>query len=203
MRSDGSWGYNLNYVSDSDSTAHAILFLRYYGLALPDKCYMKLLSFQQKDGGFATFAHCDPSDSWGKSHPDVTPVVPQALLTRFQLSNVNVQQGIGFVLSREEPECLWPSFWWTTALYSTLANVRLLEQIQIPYQRECVLETVLKHKISEDNPFQLALLGEILSFLRPENPVTLSIGHILTKSQLPDGSWLAPPILRITNHQVS
>jgi prenyltransferase beta subunit len=82
MRAGGGWGYNGNCPVDSDSTALSVLLLSCSENSLPEMCYDRLLEFQRTDGGFATFERRDPANAWGVSHPDVSPVVLHALLTK-------------------------------------------------------------------------------------------------------------------------
>lgn len=198
MRADGGWGYNENCLVDSDTTARAVLFLNKCGNNIPDICFARLLRFQTSDGGFATFDPRDRKDSWGASHPDVSPIVLRALLTRLSASDASIQRGIDYVLSQLQPDGMWQSFWWATPLYSTVANVQLLEQAQVVYDRSRVLRAVQCMPMFKD-PFRSALLGEILAIMAPENTRALEVNHALAKSQQADGSWHAlSPSLRVT-----
>jgi hypothetical protein len=150
------------------------------------------------DGGFATFDPRTRTDSWGVSHPDVTPVVIRALLSRLPLVHSAVRRGITYVLSQIQSNGLWRSFWWKTSLYSTIANISLLEQTHTAYNRARVIESVRTILDSRD-PFQTALLGDILTMLDRGNPRIAKIGDVLAELQRPDGRWhTSSPILRIT-----
>ncbi len=140
MRVDGGWGYNGNCPVDSDSTAHAVLFLSPCEAALPERCYDRLLRFQRADGGFATFERTDPGNSWGVSHPDVSPIVLRALLTRLSPDDAAIRRGLAHSLSTLGPEALWPSYWWVSPLYATLANIRLLTETRTSYDQGQVVQ---------------------------------------------------------------
>jgi hypothetical protein len=199
MRANGGWGYNDNCPVDSDSTALAVLFLMLCGDPLSDECYDLLLGFQREDGGFATFERRDPTNSWGVSHPDVSPVVLRALLTRLPPEHVAVRRGLDYCLSSLGPGGLWPSYWWTTPLYATLANVRLLAQTGTPYDRARVVRAVRNLPIPR-NAFESALLGETLAILDRGNSRIAQVGRTLAEEQYSDGSWRASaPILRVTD----
>jgi Prenyltransferase and squalene oxidase repeat len=198
MRADGGWGYNERCPVDSDTTAHAVLFLSKCGDTVPDVCFSRLLRFQGADGGFATFDPRERTDSWGVSHPDVSPTVLRALLARLSPSDASIQRGIDYVLSQLQPNGTWNSFWWETPLYSTVANVQLLEQIQTIYDRTRVLGAVRSLAVFED-PFRAALLGDLLATIDPGNPLAPEVIDALVNSQQPDGSWHAlSPTLRVT-----
>ncbi|WP_106398933.1 prenyltransferase/squalene oxidase repeat-containing protein [Actinocorallia populi] len=198
MRADGGWAYNDCCPVDSDSTAHAVLSLSEGGVPVPDICYERLLTFQKADGGFATFDPRTRHDAWGISHPDVTPVVLRALLTRLPLSDSRIQRGLRYVVSRLQPSGLWPSYWWTTALYSTSVNVRLLEQTGTAYDRKRIGAAVQALPV-QDDPFRSALAGDIVSHVCSDSSSARLIGDALVRSQHADGSWRAlTPTLRET-----
>ena len=169
MRADGGWGYNDNCPVDCDSTALAVLFLSQIGAPAPDLCRDRLLAFQKSDGGFATFDRRDPRNSWGISHHDVGPVALRALLTTLTADDPVVLRGLAYALAGIDADGLWPSFWWTTPLYATLANLRLLERMGTPFRGELLLET-LENLPTPRNAFVAALFGEILGILRPGLP---------------------------------
>jgi squalene cyclase len=198
VQADGGWAYNDRCPVDSDSTAHAVLSLSECGDLVPNVCYERLLTFQKPDGGFATFDPRTRHDAWGMSHPDVTPVVLRALLTRLPLSDPRIRRGLRYVVSQLQPSGTWPSYWWTTALYSTSVNVRLLEQTRTAYDRERVVAAV-RALPAQDDPFRSALAGDILSHVCPDNSPAGLIGDALVRSQCADGSWRAlKPALRET-----
>jgi hypothetical protein len=200
MRPDGGWGYNANAPVDSDSTALAILFLStIIDVFVPAKSYERLTRFQNDDGGFATFERAGASNTWGMSHPDVTPTALRALLTRFSWDDAIVRRGLAHSRATLNEEHLWDSYWWTTPLYATLANIRLLEEGQISYDRQNVLRAVRDLPIST-NVFEVALRGEILGMIDRANPRLIQIRDYLKDAQHPDGKWRAnSPILRVTD----
>jgi len=199
MREDGGWGYNKICLSDSDSTSYSILFLNECREIVPSKCFQRLLEFQSPDGGFSTYDRKYGINSWRVSHPDVSPVALRALLIRLTIDNPVIQSGITYILSQLNSNGLWNSFWWTTSLYSTLANILLLEQTHTPYNKNLVLNATGSLPIPTD-PFQIALLGEILAVLDANSSRTLEIGYALSNLQHEDGSWHASiPNLRLTD----
>ena len=118
---DYGWGYNGLCPTDANSTAYAVLFLRGCGYEVPAGTYNTLLSFQQPDGGFATYHPLWRGDSWGVSHSDVTPVVMRALRPRLGDTGWCDKAG-QFVSSHQAEEGVWNSFWWQSPYYSTRVN---------------------------------------------------------------------------------
>lgn len=200
MRIDGGWGYNSSCPVDSDSTALAVLLLRRVGVSLPEACFNRLLEFQKEDGGFATFERGDITNSWGISHPDVSPTVLRALLTKLPSDAPAITRGLGYCLSTLGPDGLWPSYWWTSPLYATLVNIQVLAQTGTPYNRKHVLRAVCDFPLFSDNAFEWAVLGETLAVLDPGNPKLVHFGRALADAQLPHGNWQAStPILRVSD----
>jgi squalene cyclase len=201
MRPDGSWAYNDRCPPDCDSSAHAILFLASQGRRLPEICYERLSRFQKADGGFATYERRDPKNSWGVSHPDVTPVALRALLTRLDPKADAIQAGLGYVRAEGAGRNLWQSFWWDTPLYATLMNLRLLEELRVPYEKSPVLQAVQHAPISK-LAFESALLTQILIILTPKFKGLATLRELLFNSQQAGGDWVGSAPLRVTSPAV-
>lgn len=101
---EGGWGYNDLVGSDADSTSFAIIFLDSTGRAPPYKSYKLLNEFQSNDGGFSTYKTISFKNSWGVSHPDVTPIVLIALMTRYGPRHPRIVKGIEYVRTQQTPE---------------------------------------------------------------------------------------------------
>jgi hypothetical protein len=194
-------GYNWLCPVDSDSTAWAILFLHACGETVSDDLYDTLLERQNPDGGFATYGSrlFPPGHSWTCSHPDVTPVVLRALLTRFEPSHSAVRAGLDYVM-RSHIRWLWPSFWWTTLLYSTCMNLALLSDVVPCYDRRPIRAALEAHT-QVDDPFAQALMTEAIAFVDPSGTAERlrQIVGLLCASQDPDGGWRSSAVLRLTH----
>lgn len=191
----GGWGYNEMVGSDADSTALAILSLSAEGFDVPTKCYRRLLEFQRIDGGFATYVR---GDSWGGSHPDVSPIAVLALLTRYDPASDAVARGVAFVLGQMTSSGLWNSFWWLSPLYATEASLALLRAVAHPVEHALVLQGL--GRVAPRNAFDTALL--ILSLINADRRAGLAactrfIRRLVEEQEL-DGSWKSEPILRVT-----
>lgn len=196
--SDGGWGYNSSVGSDADSTAFSILLLRAAGEDVPDSSLELLLRHQTADGGFATYLVSDVNNSWGVSHPDVTPVALKALLSGEGMSGPAIDAGVQYVLKARTTDGGWNSFWWNTPLYPTEASISFLTATNVKWDARHTVKHLLSAKAS--SVFEGALLASSLLHLPFEETKTRAPEILLDllAKQLADGSWVSPPMLRVT-----
>jgi squalene cyclase len=201
---DDGWGYNHLVGSDADSTAYAILLLSQSGEPIPETSYARLREFQRSDGGFSTYLPHDSPNSWGVSHPDVTPVALLALLTRYSCGEAFIQCGLDYVLRQRTTAGLWNSFWWESPLYGTEANLSFLNAIGLYGDTAATRESL--DRVRRDKPFEVALqlsaalMSSGVAVAETEICGTVSqCVHQLVNAQQADGSWRSEPILRVTN----
>jgi hypothetical protein len=195
-RAERGWGYNAACPPDSDSTALAVLFLTALSRHIPAEVYRWLASFQQSDGGYATYLREHMAGSWSVSHPDVTPIVLEALRTRAPDAPYSAL-GLRYVLSQQLSSGLWPSFWWTTNLYGTAANVRVLKRAGLLSDDSRVRRAVCDFDASD--AFQIALKGETLLELDGCKELVLELSERLLQQQGRDGGWASAARLRETH----
>lgn len=197
---EGGWGYNEGVGSDADSTAFAILFLASEGKIAHARSFDCLKRFQMEDGGFSTYVAKSKHDSWGVSHPDVTPIALLALLTKYGVDDVSVSRGIEYVLRHRSLEGWWDSFWWDSCLYSTQANVSFLNSAKVTWDVTGTIEFL--NLVKTKNAFEDALLISIMLEI-PHDPLmkkACQLADHLIKEQDQDGSWRSEPILRVTRN---
>jgi hypothetical protein len=157
-----------------------------------------MVDFQRLDGGFSTFKISDRNDSWGISHPDVTPIVLMALLTKFNSDHERIKNGKRFVLMGHNENNIWPSFWWDTFLYSTSVNMHFLKIIGEQLDAEKLFNGIRDLQLK--NSFEVALLGECVAATNHPS-VKLILDKIALKIislQVSNGSWREGSILRLT-----
>lgn len=200
MGNDAGWAYNAQCPSDADSTANAILFLQKLNFPISHRTYFFLLSFRKQDGGFCTYYPEKQNDSWGISHPDVTPVIGMALLKMLKNYPTRLNQLKGYIQQGQNKQGLWQSFWWKTPLYSTARNLDFAQEASIQYKLQPLKHTLLK--TSAKNPFEIALALYCLLKLGVKDDL-LPMLETLCQLQLPDGSWSSSPILRLTSRENS
>lgn len=191
---DGGWGYNETVGSDADSTAFCVLLLDAVGDGAPASAVDHLLSYQQRDGGFATYRPDGAVSSWMVSHPDVTPVALLALLPHLGIGDARIRKGIACVLREQNADGAWGSFWWNSFLYGTDASLSLLRMVGIRSRRPIDVSHV-----EPTNAFQTALLLSCAMNAATEANLAIErrIARLIRK-QRPDGSWTSAPALRIT-----
>jgi hypothetical protein len=189
------WGYNAKCPPDADSTAHAILFLRHCGVGVPLQAYRRLLSFGRPDGGFATYLVPSAEDSWGISHPCVTPVVIHALLTCLACDAPPIVRSIEYIRVGQEANGMWHSFWWSTPLYSTAVNLQAAVELGLDIERTSLTRSLEALRL--DTSFDLALLLRCLASAG-QLAEAARVTESLLRLQEPTGGWPSSPILRVT-----
>lgn len=189
----GGWGYSDLTGCDADSTANAVLFLRRSGQSPPAATYLRLLRFQQADGGFSTFGADEGLGSWGTTHVDVSAVAGLAVRPIQQAFN----RAVAYVLRGRTADGLWNSFWWSSPLYATRASVSLLRTVDP--QLELTTTRTSLQQIVPTNAFERALLLDALRLCDGAPGLAATLAVSLAEEQFSDGSWPSAPILRITH----
>lgn len=195
---EGGWGYNDSVGPDADSTAFSLLFLAAAGENAPDVSREFLLNHQKADGGFSTYLVSDANNSWGVSHPDVTPVVLKALLTGGGGRDHAIDAGVEYIVNARTTEGVWNSFWWNSLLYGTEASISFITAAGIKWDPRPTVKHILTAKVS--NAFERALLTSSLLHLsipETETRVPELVADLIAK-QRADGSWESQPMLRVT-----
>jgi squalene cyclase len=194
----GGWGYNARTGVDADSTSYGILFLSSAGVDVPEDSYVRLIEFQQLDGGFSTYKENTHRDCWRVSHPDVTPIAVLSLLTKYTKTDFMISRAIEYLRKQRNSRGLWDSFWWNTFLYSTQANLSILSALGAESELTGAISQLLQ--IEPRNPFETALL--IMSILydssQKANDRAINLARRLIRDQQPEGFWRCEPILRLT-----
>ena len=195
---NGGWSYNAHCAADSDTTAHTILFLQKLGEPVSPKSYDFLLSFQNQDGGFGTYHYFIEGDTWGQSHPDVTPVAAIALAEHLKNYPVKLKNLLAYIRLNQNQNGLWESFWWKTPLYSTTRNLDSVQELGIDYDQQSLKRSLLN--LNGRIPFDMALALYCRLRLSLWSDLLPRV-KVLCKSQLPDGSWPSFPGLRLTSRR--
>jgi len=191
----GGWGYNRAVGPDADTTSFAILFLVASDLPVPGEAYRCLARYQNPDGGFSTYLPEGASNSWTVSHPDVTPMALLALISQPVVDSHAIECGLEYALKQQNSEGLWNSFWWDSSLYGTEASLSLLHS-----QPGATALPPRLERFRPANAFEKALLLSGMLYCGPAGfqAAIRSLAQQLAAEQQQDGSWKAPPILRIT-----
>lgn len=186
-----------------------------------------LLEHRRSDGGFATFADPEqlrqvpswrtvPSFAgWCSSHVSVTAAVVQALL---QLGNGHYREvyarALAFFAAHRAPSGLWHDYWWQGPYYPTYqvarAVVLLAPTLTAGFHLEQTYQAIRARQhtpgywsCADDDgacAFSTALAVQTLlldpDWQRHAAAIDGACAWLL-EAQSDDGSWAAPPILRV------
>lgn len=185
------WGYSATTGPDADSTAWALIALRGAGRAAPAGAVAFLGSLHRRDGGFSTYPR---DDGWGRSHPDVTPLVVLAL-PEPERSAV-ADEAARFALCAAHPDGTWPAYWWRGRHYSTYWNRVMLAALDRPAPRLATASDEPSRTV--ETAFDLAWVLA-LAVLDGDPPgATGALARLLVARQREDGGWPGGPDLRVT-----
>jgi hypothetical protein len=187
----GGWGYNSTVENDADSTAWVILALRRYGLPVPTEAIQTLERCETSPGEVATYpVTTSLGEGWKSPMPDVTAVALQAL---------GRPPAVDIFFARWlRPDGTLPAYWWASSLYTCAA---VLDWIGLAH-RSLVVNALSRSLPSwmAESEFEVALLLRCLTRLRAKQ-ASLAASRLVA-AQLPDGSWPASALLRLTEPDV-
>ncbi len=125
---DGLWGYNTNWIADTDSTTVCLLALLLNGHDV-DEAFEKWLSSQNENGSFSTYpdkkllkqalnSEFINYDGWTSSHNCVSALAFY-LLSRKSKTKSNIELLEKYLQSEVGKDYLWDSYWWTSGVYAS------------------------------------------------------------------------------------
>ena len=234
QRGDGSWGFCSRVPGDADSTAWVVLGL---GPALTtghgSRAGAFLLTQQrQGDGGFRTYpgAAAGPLSPWAPRDHDYrgwqashTCVSGTALLALqgsgaagAALTPARRQAAARYLIRRQDPCGIWPSYWWSGVAYSTCQALRALQCCgELPVRTASrAADELARRQLpgggwawdgscrAQAGAFEtaFALLGLLVAERSGAKPSSSCIRRgldALIRSQSPAGRWVSQPILRV------
>jgi hypothetical protein len=185
------WGYNGRTGPDSDSTAHAMLLLRRFGIACTEAATW-IRDAWQPDGGFATYRR---ADAWGIAHPCVTPVAYLAL-------DVEQQRELAepfrrYVIATRDSDGTWPAYWWHTRHYSTFVNLLASSRLGFEIERTAPIVTPTGQRAIE-SAFDVACVAGIAALRLGDDPVTQKLVARVCSMERRGGGWPPGAGLRVT-----
>lgn len=217
------WGYNQFVPPDADSTSFVVLgtfpIFRWSEMQ-KEKAY-NFLETHRRVEGYSTYSQPDAIrrfmrvnsninfDGWCQAHNEVTAAVLLAL-KKMGISKNSITYDIERLLSKTERKYLMPSYWWRSPFVATALFLRCMHDYNISLDTDKLirLELDISSKQLKDGswapdedktpcPFTSAKALEILLYCPGfEKSIDAGVEWLLEK-QLPDGSWICPPILRI------
>lgn len=209
-RRTGGWGYNKQVRTDADSTAWGLLALA-HGRCVPpltiDKALAALARHQSASGGVATYLDNAYSGGfradWFAPQPCVTAAAILALLAHGESARAPaIDRAADFLVGARAADGTWASCWWTTAHYPSVHSLLALSQLGRldARDRATTARALFAATPTGAGAFATALALRALLLCDPDPDVDAAIARAardLCAAQLADGSFAAPPILRI------
>lgn len=186
----GGWGYNKCVPVDSDSTAHAAIFLMTSATVSRARLAEVLIRFQCNDGGFATYREEDASGAWALSHPDVTPVVALALAGLLGSDANPVRRALAYCRRNIRGDGSVPSYWWRSEFYATAMVAVFFAQVN-----ESVSNYFVTSRSMPISSLDTALA--VMTAACVDIPATATVDALIQR-QRRDGSWQSSPQLCVT-----
>ncbi|MDI9340945.1 MAG: prenyltransferase/squalene oxidase repeat-containing protein [Sediminibacterium sp.] len=202
------WGYNGKVPPDADSTGWTLMAAQHFSVKQNWRL-RRALQFMEahidKAGGVHTYYNSKAIrlytklnrspvsfEGWCMAHTCVT-----AAFAGYKGKKQN--DLLHFLLSRQQPQGYWESYWWTDDVYATALATEALNGKGRVEQEACerALQWLEQANIPL-TPFRAALsIWVRLSQTEPDSEKLKKIVDYLAASQLPDGSWEASAFLRI------
>lgn len=185
------WGYNGRTGTDADSTAHALLLLRRFGIAC-DEAAAWLRGAWLPGGGFATYRR---TDAWGVAHPCVTPIAYLALDA--EAGRVLAAPFRAYALAARDADGTWPAYWWHTRHYSTLVNLLALRRLGAGIERAAPIAAPGGQRAIE-SAFDAACVAGIAALRLGDDPITHELVALVCSLEQRGGGWPPGAGLRVT-----
>ncbi len=218
------WGYNSTWISDADSSTFAMLGLLNNGVAICDQTLDVWLSYQNSDGGFATYNNKDEViaslnsevienvDGWVQSHFCVSAAA-YLLLCKTRPNSTSFTALREYLIKNLQKDTATYSYWWTENVYAynlIIKGALHHEDHELFAIVISEIETYLDNHqyqtlIDQNNFFYLGLVLDTLNhseYLQDKyDDLSEALVNVIVSSQLEDGSWPESYALRIPHPQ--
>jgi hypothetical protein len=185
------WGFNLHAPIDGDSTAIATLFLAGEGGA-PAGAYDSLRKHRQPDGGYSCYVRFTDASTWS-SHVDVSAMALKALLTERPRDAQSIERCVDYLRAARLPDGSWPSFWYSTRVYSVVHVLDALGRYEPALPAACdareAADFALRAAVPGD-AFSLALALEAIARYGERGAGRDLLDELLRLQRI-DGRWTA------------
>ena len=193
LRTEGGWGYNPRTATDADSTAWSLALLALLDDFRGLDPLLLLSPYIEADGAVRTFLDRDRFGSWADPHPEVTAFVGSLLIALE--APLPLLELVRARCREWRAGGSWPSFWWTSSVYSTAQAVRFLSAgeggVESPAQIAAWAERQLQGRPSSFELAELLRIGVELG----ETGLTAAGLRRLLETQGESGGWAPSPIL--------
>jgi hypothetical protein len=199
LQKPSGWSYNRHTAADADSTAWAcrVLAALGYGKGLP--LAGKLLPFIHADGSSSTFLGEERFGSWAGYHPDVQPMIGNAIV---RIYAADPDPALAVWIRRLREACIlsagpdgWASFWWTTDAYAIATSLEFLQGSGgIP---PAILDSVTRWLAGAGAPRSSFEAAQYLMIALLTGNMEEQYLSLLIDTQLDDGSWPSSSVLLV------
>lgn len=127
-RQGNLWGYNTNWIEDTDSTTLALcaLSMNKHNVSKEVNDWLK---WQKNNGGFSTYPDSgrlskllnyefNDLQGWTQNHTCVSGMAFY-FMNSFMADAIETQKLRNYMLTQQSPNGIWESYWWNSPLYST------------------------------------------------------------------------------------
>lgn len=193
------WGYNRHTASDADTTAWSTRVIAALQGQQNEPLAALLQLFMLPDGATQTFIGKDRFGSWAGHHADVQPMIGNALVRLYALTQdpalaalIRKLREYSIITCKQDG---WSSFWWATDAYAIAANLEFLQTSGgIPAS---ILDAAIKWLEHAEQPRSAFEAAQFLMIaLLTGSPVDPYMSYLLA-TQLDDGSWLSSDMLLV------
>lgn len=225
LRSGGR--YNEYIVEDADSMNFLIKSMSLFGMKPSKEIIRKWCNFRKPNGGFSTYYKNDIKHAmnlddsanfigWFMPQKCVTAVACWAAAAHREMPEVQTiyETAKQFLLSNQNPEGSWSSYWWTSDIYATAFSIMALlddpdvERSAIDHALQYIIKTQQPEggfweSYHEPSTFFTAIAINALIQLHIQKKYGDLSQYInngitwLRKNQYDDGSWKTARILRL------
>jgi len=213
QRTSGGWGYHAGAPTDADSTAWCVRFLsKTLGLRshiLPASWSTLHAHKDPLTSGYTTYlpSVLQPMTQSGFCHasPCVTANIALSLCeSREQRAVEAVRQAIEYILAEQEQDGSWTAYWWAERTYVTSICTSFLETVGQRGTAHDAATVWLRESQLPDGSWPGGAFGAAYGinglcgtrWYENESHLKRAADYLL-RSQLKDGSWGAPPLLRV------
>jgi prenyltransferase beta subunit len=213
QRPSGGWGYHAGAPADADSTAWCIRFLsKPLGLRshiLPASWSTLYAHKDPLTGGYRTYLpsvlQLMTESGYCHASPCVTANVALSLCESEEQRGVEaVRQAVEYIFAEQEQDGAWTSYWWAERTYVTSICTSFLETVGHRGTAHEAATAWLRGSQLPDGSWPGGSFGAaygingLCGMRWYENESHLKRGaDYLLRSQLKDGSWGAPPLMRV------
>ncbi|MCX8491071.1 MAG: hypothetical protein ORN54_08385 [Cyclobacteriaceae bacterium] len=222
---NGLWGYNKEWIPDSDSSTFAQLAIYLITGDISNSKLESWLKYQNADGSFSTYnnpdhvlsslnriAERDSVSGWLAPHACVSASAFY-FLTQVNDKSENLRLLKDYLKSTMNEGKVWSAYWWSSPIYTTSFMIKSYSNVTDQELKQMInksVESIVKSqnkngsfgdKNNKDSVFYTALVIDSICdnpdmFIKAKKQINNAVEWLLS-TQMSDGSWLSTHALRI------